>query len=939
FGVDTVGILRDTASRAIFTDRLLTDFVLDFAATGSASFPYAGRLSLQAIGSSDRLILSSAGLTSTSNVANDDNISKLGIDVFEFADGETISGADMFRIAWAESKSPVPRYATDGADVFDGANTGERLYLLTGNDLSDAGSGDDTVYAGHGDDLVLGGAGIDVLFGEAGADTLHGGLDNDFLLGNAGNDILRGEDGRDFLFGGQGDDQAFGGIAGDVIHGGGGDDRLYGEAGADQLRGGAGNDILVGGLGNDTLKAGSGNDTIVFDRGDGLDWIEVSTDRAAGDTLTISFGPEITADIVRFSFAPIDWFDAAFVQQDRNTPFVTNQPEKTAGPTLEIGFANGFGDRIGISSFFGQGQIDRLVFADGTELTTRDVLEQAMSATAGDDTTKPVDYLGYGLQFLEYGGRGNDTMSGTSETDTFIFGKGDGRDIALAANSEDEVYIWNANPSDVVLTRIGAQNSGLSISFKDTPDTLTIPNHYTSGGALKQIRFADGTVWTVQQINDRVLSSQATNGNDSIADPDVSFVSPGSDNTVAGGKGDDTISGGYGNDTYVYAPGDGIDTITDRAVNSFYNSSNTDILRFAAGIRPRDVIVQRVAGSPDDVDLVMPDGGRVRLIGELKSTGEGVERVQFADGTVWTRGALSTFAIEGQGTAADDAVTGTAAGETLNGRAGNDVLIGAAGSDTYIYNRGDGDDTLSDIGTGIDTLVLGPGINREDLSFARSLAVPQDLVITIAGGGSIVVKGQFSTSTTTGLETVALADGTRIDRNGMASATIAGQQSDGNDVVTGSDGGDIIYTGKGNDTLSGGKGADSYVFALGDGQDVIRDNGGVAGQDTLWFASPIAPAMVDLYRGGTGNVDLIAAIRGTPDTVTIANFYGTNGAVVGKIAFADGTVWNAAVIAATAANVAPTVAQPLDSQLAEQGSLFTFAVPAGTFSDATAGDT
>lgn len=60
---------------------------------------------------------------------------------------------------------------------------------------------------------------------------------------------------------------------------------------------------------------------------------------------------------------------------------------------------------------------------------------------------------------------------------------------------------------------------------------------------------------------------------------------------------------------------------------------------------------------------------------------------------------------------ARDELFGTPGDDTLAGGPGHDVLTGGAGSDTFIFNRGDGRDTVTDFdarGTGHDVIDLGP---------------------------------------------------------------------------------------------------------------------------------------------------------------------------------------------------------------------------------------
>ncbi|MDO5686429.1 MAG: putative Ig domain-containing protein [Neisseria sp.] len=92
------------------------------------------------------------------------------------------------------------------------------------------------------------------------------GGDTDFLYGGAGNDLIIGQTGDDFLFGEDGDDILWGDDNRDLSISG--NDYLDGGQGDDTLYGGLGDDILIAGSGSDKLFGGEGFDGYWFSKAD-----------------------------------------------------------------------------------------------------------------------------------------------------------------------------------------------------------------------------------------------------------------------------------------------------------------------------------------------------------------------------------------------------------------------------------------------------------------------------------------------------------------------------------------------------------------------------------------------------------------------------------------------------------------------------------------------
>jgi trimeric autotransporter adhesin len=196
------------------------------------------------------------------------------------------------------------------------------------------------------------------------------------------------------------------------------------------------------------------------------------------------------------------------------------------------------------------------------------------------------------------------------------------------------------------------------------------------------------------------------------------------------------------------------------------------------------------------------------------------------------------------GNGGNDLVLGGAGDDTLNGGSGSDILVGGAGNDTYVFNLGDGQDTIveahGDAGTDApqeiplgDTLRFGAGILAGDLTITRD----GDKLVLSHGNGSdkISIANWFDSLADAShrLDTITFADGSRFDLNQLqlgaaeADVLVANPPAEaapgetalgavligqgGNDSLTGNTANDWLDGGAGTDTMAGGQGDDIYV--------------------------------------------------------------------------------------------------------------------------------
>ncbi len=405
------------------------------------------------------------------------------------------------------------------------------------------------------------------------------------------------------------------------------------------------------------------------------------------------------------------------------------------------------------------------------------------------------------------------------------------------------------------------------------------------------------------------------------------------------GAGNDTLSGMGGNDTYLYNIGDGDDVVIDSTL--YY--TETDILRFGAGIATSDLVLRFASEDRNDIVISFANqAGSIRLDGEATGPNQGVDRVEFSGGTVWTQEQLLAATIGQGGTADADLLYGSVYADYINGLGGadiinagdgadtivgglgDDILRGEWGDDLYIYNLGDGADTISDSTLyygQTDTLRFGPGVTAGMLHYAWAPDATDDLIVTFDGqAGSIRLSNQSSGDTLGnrwGIERFEFSDGSFVtwgdafdayaQQAGTSGAdSIYGTNRQVAEVLDGGAGADSLYGregpdtligGVGNDMLRGNEGADTYNYHLGDGDDVIYDQTIWYGEnDTLAFGAGITTSMIRAAWTGSSSRDMTITLNGQSGSIDIYNE--ASGDVLGDrwgvetFSFSGGAIWH-----------------------------------------------
>ncbi|MGY4830466.1 calcium-binding protein [Sphaerotilaceae bacterium SBD11-9] len=942
-------------------------------------------------------------------------------------------------------------------DLLFGGNGNDTLLGGTGNDFL---AGDGRVLPGSpstqmGADLLIGGAGIDTLLGGSGNDTLDSrddgdGQSIDYLYGGEGDDSIfvgasdgaYGEAGSNTYYVGAGSSDAW--IT--LNQSGNGTDRIVFDASVQASDVEFYKVLITPVVSEDPsyhlfISVGGGQGFWVYD------YFQSNAELATSPNAPLQFqfdsgatlsGSDVAAGALNLSILDYDivYYDTPergkvhLVEAansfrlrpgDDDAKLVGNGPAWLYGNGRSNLLTGNDADNdifggAGNDTIRGGLGNDTLAGGDGSDMVWSSGGNAQLDGGSGDDTVGAMWESGTG-QLYAYGGDGNDVvvgngddtlegglgddvLIGASGINTFLFGRGEGNDVAASSGGMHGYGVLQLkagiSPSDVTVRLSDAWN-GATLRL-NTGETFTMGafdplDPVGDNSTVHEIRFADGTVWDLAFLIQETRKGTegddcigGSNGNDTLsgeagndylvgrAGSDMLLGGAGDDvldgdqasggtgangnDTLDGGAGNDTLMGGGGANVYLFGRGDGQDFIP--YVHYQDAAGNNGTLQFRAGIAPSDIRLS-LAGSDVVVQIV---GSNDQVVMNLFTQASGtfqsnVHQIRFADGTTWSRAQILAGLFDGS--SGDDTISGSDIGDTMRGLAGNDFLDGQGGRDSIL--GGDGDDVLIG-GSGIDTLEGGAGDDELDPYGAGGA----DRLVGGAGDDTYYIDSTSDVAveaTNEGLDWVISSVnwtlGANFENLTLTNGGVATGNALANRIETGSTS-DTLTGGAGNDTLNGGGYSDVYVFNRGDGQDVILNDdicytdtpdyeSEVATADTLRFGPNIATTDVLASRAGD---DLVLRIRGTADQVTVQGHFSAPVTVdqgwalfqtdkaIDLISFNGGASWNASAIQAAvamgASNHAPTVANVLPSLAARQGSTFSYVVPANTFADSDAND-
>lgn len=310
------------------------------------------------------------------------------------------------------------------------------------------------------------------------------------------------------------------------------------------------------------------------------------------------------------------------------------------------------------------------------------------------------------------GGTGNDTITGGNGNDTLD--GGDGNDRLDGGAGRDVARFWGTGDVTVDLSIATGQNTG-----RGTDTLISIEGALTGAGAdlvrgngaANQISLGEG--------NDRGLGFA---GNDTIN-------GGGGNDKLKGGDGNDELRGGNGNDRLFGA--DGADHLIGGAGNDKLNAGRgveNDIYDGGAGRDTAQVAVSvdltidlRITGAQSTgagsdqftgIEGIIAGGGDDDLIGNAEDN-----TLQGRNGSDLLRGYSGNDRLLGGG--GRDQLSGGNGRDQIVGGTSNDTLTGGSGADRFVFETGDGRDSVTDFQDGLDMIeISAAGFSFADVTIS-----------------------------------------------------------------------------------------------------------------------------------------------------------------------------------------------------------------------------
>ena len=694
-------------------------------------------------------------------------------------------------------------------------------------------------------------------------------------------------------------------------------DRLHGTPGPDNLNGGGGNDVLYGSRGNDTLTGGAGVDSYEGGPGDDIlvvDYADFTDGKAAPNTGDRTVAPVIDggpgSDTLSFAdFRDVDGDgDGVMITATGQVTYRRMKTDDTddSNGVIAAGLFRGIEHFIGsryddvIMGTAGDDIIEGGAGQDnlngGTGMDTVSYRSSSSSVTirlaadgtatnglkghaAGDTLENFENIIGSAHDDILTGNASNNVIEGLAGADTLDGGAGIDTLSYVSSNAAVTIDLNQGtgdfdDNTNTIKTASGGHAAGDKIRYESFEnvrgsafgDSITGDNNNNvlDGGpggdrlngddeaanGFDIVTYANAAAGvtvdlsSVSESNGVITIRNGSGRGEARGDTFIDierFVGSNHDDFFYAGPEDDHITGGVGTDTISYERSARYAVVVDISGDAAQTGDGS------AGVSGRPTTYNPYEMGDTLLGFENIIGTNVSSSATKRDRGSGTA---FHDELTGDPGPNR---IEGRG--GDDRLVGGDGDDTLIGGRGDDRLQGDGGRDTFVFSRGDGDDTITsgDFTGGASGDIL-------DLSaFGRGFYITAQ----VDGDGNVTNENVIRISSSQEINV-----GTAI--TGLNEANFR-FNNDGNDSITGTSGVNYIWGGAGNDRINGGNGNDRLHGGRGDdvingqaGADVL--NGGEGGEtngDTLSYAgSPRGATTGDNPNPRTG---VTVTLNSNPD--------------------------------------------------------------------------
>ena len=435
----------------------------------------------------------------------------------------------------------------------------------------------------------------------------------------------------------------------------------------------------------------------------------------------------------------------------------------------------------------------------------------SVSGLAGDDIITGTDYAdningGAGNDTI-IGGLGDDKLTGGKGSDTFVFSSAEGADTITDADVNDAIEITDVESESL---RYAKNGKNLEIFFDDnynSEEKIVVKNYFKTKAAKRvdTLYASDSTEESYVKLSAAITApidpddpeskvNLAISGSGKINGTDNSEIiigskkadtinAKGGDDVIFAGSGNDKITGGKGTNTYVFKT----EFNSEGEVTGFGNNTVTltageNAILDLSSIEDISEEILDFSFVKNNLVIKTGDYGQVTIANFKKkdTTGEnGSVLLKISDdeeGIIDLKTKLfhteTTKDYKGAWYSEDIDATGALTGLKIAGGKGNDVITVNKGGNTFIFNHGDGEDTLVNAGSE-DVIQFENAVN---LSYQKVVSeedeISTDLRITYNDEDSVTIKGYFDKENV--IDTIRIKNGKQYDVISIKEVAIIG---------------------------------------------------------------------------------------------------------------------------------------------------------------------